>query len=102
MEKNEIVGYNWSSEEKVVLTGDEFRSITNFVMNFQQFMNAYFEAFANQSSQMFGDVAEKCEGIMKRMVDEGVAQPVTAEEFEKRKKAFEDSQKEDEEPQQSN
>ncbi len=105
MEENEVVGYNWNSEEKVVLTGSEFRAITNFVMNFQQFMNAYFEAFSNQSSQMFGDVATHCENIMKRMVEEGSAKPVTAKEFEEKKREFEESQQDSEDseaPQQSN
>jgi hypothetical protein len=96
MENNEdkIVGYEWSDDAQVVLTGKQFRQIINFMNQYPQVLGSFLENLFGQSQKMFVDIAEELDNIVDKIEDK---KPVTMQEYEQkleeqRKKMEESSQ----------
>lgn len=79
--ENKIVGYEWSDDAKVVLTGKQFRQIINFMNQYPQVLGSFLENLFSQSQKMFVDIAEELDAIVDSIDDK---KPVTMEEYEKK------------------
>jgi hypothetical protein len=94
MENNEdkIVGYEWSDDAQVVLTGKQFRQIINFMNQYPQVLGSFLENLFGQSQKMFVDIAEELDNIVDKIEDK---KPVTMQEYEQKleeqRKKMEDS-----------
>lgn len=82
-QEDKIVGYEWSDDAQIVLTGKQFRSIINFMNQYPQVLGTFLENLFGQSQKMFVDIAEQLDAIVDTIPDK---RAITMEEFEERVK----------------